>query len=90
MLLIGMAAAVLLNYSFIEPLLIPEPCYYHGREAGFLFNLFYDTPSFAGGHPVPTVLNGISTVAAGGVAGWKATALFQRKNRIPVEVTKNC
>lgn len=65
----GVVGAFLLNYYFIENILIPDPCYYHNRDAGFIFDLFYDKPTATGGHPLPTVFNFIFTMVVGLLLG---------------------
>jgi hypothetical protein len=62
--------AFALNYIFIEPLVIPNPCYYHNRDTPALFDLFYDLPAGAGGHPFPTIFNVIFTLTAGVLPGY--------------------
>ncbi|RYE52165.1 MAG: hypothetical protein EOP48_17035 [Sphingobacteriales bacterium] len=67
---IGTAVIFLLNYCVFENLIIPDPCYYHNRDTGILFELFFDTPSFNGGHPFPSKVNFIVTMAAGITISW--------------------
>ena len=74
--ILGAIAILFLNYSFIEQILIPDPCYYHSRETSFLFRLFYDTPAFNGGHPFPSLVNIIFTIAIGLLIGWGAYRFF--------------
>ena len=76
---LGVTGAFFLNYFFIEKFIIPDPCYYHSLDAGILFNLFYDTPSVNGGHPFPSVINLIFTVALGLLIGWKVYKFFVSK-----------
>jgi hypothetical protein len=53
----------------IEELIIPDPCYYHERETSKIFDLFYELLSVNGGHPTPTILNYLVTIATGGLLG---------------------
>jgi hypothetical protein len=49
----------------IEQIVIPDPCYYHMNDGGFIFNLFYDLPAGNGGHPWPSNFNYIFTFFIG-------------------------
>jgi hypothetical protein len=62
---IGLILTFVLNYFVIEKLLIPNPCYYHSRDASQIFDLFYELPTSAGCHPVPTILNLTLTLLTG-------------------------
>ena len=63
--------AMLFNYSFLEDIVIPDPCYYHNNNyiTSALFDLFYCFPSSEGGHPFPTLFNLIFTIIIGAAAG---------------------
>ena len=67
---LGTVAVFSLNYFVVEKLLIPDPCYYHNRETGILFKIFFDTPTFNGGHPFPTAVNFLVTLIVGLLTGW--------------------
>ena len=68
-LLFGMAGIWFLNYAILDPILIPDPCAYHGEEISDLFDLFYSMNSWNGDHPFPTQLNFIFTLALGCITG---------------------
>ena len=76
--LTGMALAFYANYLLIEDILIPDSCYYHQRETSFLFDAFYRTDSFDGGHPFPTIFNLIFTLLIGGFLGWLALRIIRK------------
>ena len=50
--LLSLFAAFFLHSFIIDPILIPDPCYYHSNEASFLINSLYDFPASEGFHPV--------------------------------------
>ncbi len=62
--LLAFGINLLLNFIFI-----PDPCYYHSNDGGWLFNLFYELPAWNGFHPSPNTLNYMLTVTAGLVFG---------------------
>ncbi|WP_299442293.1 hypothetical protein [uncultured Aquimarina sp.] len=66
---IGSSTALLLNYFVVEKILIPDPCYYHINKISKLMNLLYDFPTYAGGHPVPSLFNLIFATFLGGTIG---------------------
>lgn len=66
----GAISACLLNYLLLDKVIIPDPCYYHGHDTTWLFDLFYDITSADGYHPFPSVFNFIFTISAGGVIGY--------------------
>jgi hypothetical protein len=68
--LAGMAFTFFANYTVIDKIIVPDPCYYHTHDTTKLFNLFYTTYSGDNGHPFPTVFNYIFTLAVGGVASY--------------------
>ncbi len=76
--LVGAALMFAFNYSFLEHVLIPDPCYYHNRDTTLLFNLFYVLPSSEGGHPFPTIFNLVITILTGAVLGWSIQRLLSR------------
>lgn len=42
----------------LQDIIIPYPCKYHDSfERNWIFNLFYKTPGWAGGHPFPSNFN---------------------------------
>jgi hypothetical protein len=77
--LAGIAGAFFANFVLLEPLFIPDPCYYHDRDTNFLFDAFYSLESFAGGHPFPTAFNLLFTLFTGGMAGFFLLKLIRRK-----------
>ena len=48
-----------------ESIFIPDTCYYHMNDGNYFFNLFYDTPSWNGGHPYPSNFNFLFTIFLG-------------------------
>lgn len=71
--------AYVLNFFVLEGILIPDPCYYHERETSKIFDLFYDLPSFAGGHPFPTKFNVVFTLTIGAILGLTISKIILKK-----------
>lgn len=68
--IVGMAVALLLNYAVLTPLVfIPDECYYHTNEPGFLVELLFSFDSENGYHTFPNMLNLIVTLILGLIAG---------------------
>lgn len=57
--------AFIINYVFIETIIIPDPCYYHTHDTDKIFDLFYNLNPQDGYHPSPTFFNYILTFIAG-------------------------
>lgn len=68
--LFGIVVTGFLNYYIIEPLLIPDPCAYHGEETSILFSMAYQISSSDGFHPAPTLFNRILTLISGVITGY--------------------
>jgi hypothetical protein len=85
--LTGLAGGILfllLNYSLLEKLIIPDPCYYHNHQGktNWLFNLFYSLKAVDGYHPSPTRLNFYLTFVCGfSAALFLYLALEKRKKQ---------
>ena len=71
----GVIIVFFLNYYIIEPIVIPDPCAYHGEETGGIFNLFYKMDE--GFHPFPTLFNSMLTVSIGTALGFMAYQYFK-------------
>lgn len=67
--LAGMILAFVLNIFFLDRILIPDPCYYHGRETNKIFDIFYNLHASNGGHPFPTNFNFVFTLTIGAIVG---------------------
>jgi hypothetical protein len=65
----GIICMYILNYFIVEQILVPDPCAWHSREPGRLFNLFYKIDSNDGYHPTPTLFNYELTALIGVVTG---------------------
>jgi len=65
----GAIVAFFFNVYILENILIPDPCYYHVRTTSLLFDVFYSTPTYNGGHPMPTSLNIVLSLIIGGILG---------------------
>ena len=69
--LLGMALTFLLNYFYIEKLIITDECYYHGHTPNILIQLFYSFEASNGDHPFPSIFNVLFTLILGGYFGYK-------------------
>jgi len=76
--IVGASLAFILNYFFIEQVIIPDPCKFHSADTNVLFDLFYDLPSVNGGHPFPTIFNILFTLIIGGLIGFYITKWRQK------------
>ena len=77
---IGVIGTFVLNYYLLEKILIPDPCHYHTLETNILFDIFYDTPSFNGDHPFPTIFNLIFTLTVGALLGWTIAKFIRNQS----------
>jgi hypothetical protein len=77
--LAGMILAFFANYTLLDPLIIPDPCYYHGRDTNFLFDAFYSLEASDGGHPFPTSFNLFFTLFTGGLTGFLLLRFIRKK-----------
>lgn len=80
---IGIIAAIILNYFFLEKLIIWDPCYYHNHDfkTSEIFNLFYKITPGEGYHPIPTRFNFILTITIGAIFGLIIPKIFKSKKR---------
>lgn len=77
----GGISALLCNFAFIDPWLIPDPCYFHSHKAGIFIKLLYNFPASEGGHPIPSVLNLGMTAVCGAAAGHVLFVLFLKAGK---------
>jgi hypothetical protein len=79
----GAFAAFAFNFFILDPLFVPDICYYHNHDfkTNLAFELFYSFPPDEGGHPVPSKFNSIFTLTAGAFLGWRLSNLFFRKKK---------
>jgi hypothetical protein len=72
--------AIVLNFSIIDEIIMPDPCYYHTKKMNFILGLFYSSSSASGGHPEINLFNIIFTFAVGGLIGNKIHRYLENKN----------
>jgi hypothetical protein len=65
----GVVLAFIINFNFIEPIIIPDPCYYHTHSTTKLFDVFYGFPVTENGHPSANFTNLILTTVIGFLIG---------------------
>ena len=68
--LLGTIAVGSFNFLFVEPLIIPDPCYYHNHETTPVFDVFYTIAASEGYHPFPSTFNLTFTLIAGVILGY--------------------
>lgn len=80
----GVIFAFVFNFSYLEGLIIPDPCYYHfpNRTPSKTFSLFYEITAGEGFHPSASNLNLIVTLGSGVLIGWLMSKIrFNKKNK---------
>lgn len=75
-LIVGIVIASMISYRFfniifLEPLLIPDHCYFDMHETTFLVEIFFDFPAYEGYHPVPSTIGYLVFGLIGGFVGYK-------------------
>ena len=79
---VGGFIAMLISFTLIYNLLIPDVCYYHTNEMNPLMNLFYSSGPADNGHPEPNKLNFIFSLFVGGIIGHRIYKIVAKKSRI--------
>lgn len=67
---IGAILMVVLSFTLLYRLLIPDVCYYHTHEMNSFMSLFYSAGPADNGHPAPNLLNCIVSLCVGGILGY--------------------
>ena len=80
---------VLISFTVLYDLLIPDICYYHIHEMNSFLNLFYSAGSASNGHPEPNILNFILSLLVGGIIGNGIYKLVTKKNELKIKTTAN-
>ena len=72
--------ALLVDFQFVEDLIIPDICAFHyGKQTSMLFDLFYEFPASEGGYPFPTVFHFFFTIFIGASLGFFVSKIILRK-----------
>jgi hypothetical protein len=66
---IAIGIAIYINIFWIEPVLIPDPCYYHTNILSGWKSYFYHITAISNGHPEPNWLNWLLTILIGAYIG---------------------
>ncbi|RXP47716.1 hypothetical protein EC396_12280 [Lutibacter sp. HS1-25] len=77
---IGGIVVVLISFTLIYSLLIPDACYYHTHEMNSLMSFFYSAGPASNGHPEPNILNLILSLSIGGVIGYRIYENIDKEN----------
>lgn len=72
--------ALILNFTIIDEIIMPDPCYYHTKEMNIILSLFYSSSPASGGHPEINLFNVIFTLTVGGLIGNKIHHFLEKKN----------
>ncbi len=69
----------IIGYKILEPIFIPDPCYYDVHKIPTLINILFDFPSYEGYHPVPSKWGFILFGIIGGISGSKLAEIYTKK-----------
>ena len=61
---------VVLSFTLLYKLLIPDVCYYHTHEMNSFMSLFYSSGPADNGHPTPNFTNFLVSFVFGGIIGY--------------------
>ncbi|GAA0744622.1 hypothetical protein [Gaetbulibacter jejuensis] len=80
---------MLISFTLLYDLLIPDICYYHTHEMNSFLNLFYSAGPASNGHPEPNILNFILSLSVGGIIGNGIYGILTKKNELKIKTTAN-
>jgi uncharacterized membrane protein YfcA len=69
--IVGFVIFGMIGNHILYPHFIPDDCYYHNHDTGFLIEALFDFPSANGYHPVPTKLGYLLLGATGAYIGYR-------------------
>ncbi len=70
-----------IGYEILMPMYIPDYCYYDSREIPAMVDFWFDFPSAAGYHPVPTYWGYLIFAVLGGFVGrYLGRKIIKREN----------
>ncbi|WP_276979070.1 hypothetical protein [Flavobacterium filum] len=75
---LGAILMVILSFTLIYDLLIPDPCYYHTNEMNFIMSIFYAAGPADNGHPGPNLTNFLVSLGFGGILGYGIYKLISK------------
>lgn len=75
---LGAILMVVLSFTLIYDLLIPDLCYYHTNEMNFIMSIFYSAGPADNGHPGPNLTNFLVSLAFGGILGFSVFRLLSK------------
>lgn len=78
---IGGIGMLLISFTFIYDLLIPDICYYHTNEMNSLMKLFYSTKASDNGHLSPNLFNFTFSLFTGGMLGFVSYKILTKKEK---------
>jgi len=81
----GAILMVVVSFTFIYDLLIPDPCYYHTNEMNSFMNLFFSAGPADNGHPEPNLTNFLVSLCIGGFLGY-GTYKIVTKDKFPSQI----
>ena len=80
---------VLISFTLLYDLLIPDVCYYHTNEMNPIMNLFYSADPASNGHPEPNIVNLILSLLMGGIIGYRIYKILIKKPELKIKSTAN-
>jgi hypothetical protein len=75
---LGAILMVVLSFTLLYKLLIPDVCYYHTHEMNSFMSLFYSAGPADNGHPSPNFTNFLVSFVLGGIIGYGTYNLINK------------
>ena len=75
---LGGIIIVIISFTLIYDLLIPDVCYYHTHEMNSFMSLFYSAGPADNGHPGPNLTNFLVSFVFGGIIGYVTYYLINK------------
>jgi hypothetical protein len=84
-LILGVIITILINYSFLNNLIIPDPCFCHLNPTNYWIDLFYNSGNINNGHPEPNILNFLLTILIGLLIGKIGYNYYLKNNQNEIQ-----
>jgi len=75
---LGAILMVVLSFTLLYTLLIPDVCYYHTHEMNSFMSLLYSAGPADNGHPSPNFTNFLVSFVLGGIIGYGTYKLINK------------
>ena len=80
---LGAILMVVLSFTLLYKLLIPDVCYYHTHEMNSFMSLFYSSGPADNGHPAPNFTNFLVSFVFGGIIGYVLYKVTTNTHKLP-------